>query len=62
MYSDSVSYEGIIYFTLTDLKELIEKFGVKVIVEQMDQSLIDKLNEGLRAYYIKKANENLNAK
>lgn len=62
MYSDSVPYEGIIYFTLTDLKELIKKFGVKVIVEQMDQSLIDKLNEGLRAYYIKKANENLNAK
>jgi len=52
--------EADLIFTLIDLEELIENYGVKAVVEEMNQSLIDKLNEGLRAYYIKKANERLN--
>jgi len=57
-----LSKEADLIFTLIDLEELIENYGVKAVVEEMNQSLIDKLNEGLRAYYIKKANERLNEK
>lgn len=46
-----------IHFTLANLKELIKDYGVKAVVEQMDEDTISSLNEGIRAYYIKKANE-----
>lgn len=57
MHSNQIPYEHVINFTLNDLKELIKNLGVKVIVEQMDEDTISSLNEGIRAYYIKKANE-----
>ena len=53
-------HELMLNFVLIDLKELIEKIGVKAVIEQMDETLILTLNAGIRGYYIRKANERLN--
>lgn len=37
--------EQAIYFTLVDLKELIEKYGVKDIMKQMDSGTFRKIEE-----------------
>ncbi len=62
MYRHPLSKEADLIFTLIDLDELIDKLGVKAVVEQMGKGLTDKLNVGLRAYFIRKANEELNGK
>lgn len=62
MYRHPFSKEPDIIFTLIDLEELIDKLGVKAVVEQMNEGLTAKLNVGLRAYFIKEANRKLNGK
>jgi len=60
MYRNEIPEEGDIIFTVIDLQELIEKFGVKAILEEMPESLIEILNGGIKSYYIRKANRKLN--